>query len=66
MYRVPASQINDERIEKLLSIDQWSGGRPRVDWEQRFQELKQHKSKYGGCNVPQRFKNNPQLGAYVI
>ena len=37
-----------------------------VDWEVRFQQLVEYKRVHGDCNVPQRYKANPQLGTWVI
>ena len=34
-------------------------------WNRRYIELKEYKEKYGDCLVPQRYKENPQLGVWV-
>lgn len=34
-------------------------------WNDRFQELKRFKDKYGHCIVPTKFKPNPSLGCWV-
>ena len=38
---------------------------PYVSWEGRLEELKQYKEKYGNCNIPQRYKDDPKLGQWV-
>ena len=65
------SQMTDERIEKLKDIGfEWSlrpeVSRQRVPWEQRFAELKQYKDIHKHCNVPARWKGNPQLGLGLV
>ena len=34
-------------------------------WWTRFEELEEYKQKVGDCNVPQSYKDNPQLGAWA-
>ena len=34
-------------------------------WEERFTELLSYKESHGDCNVPQRWRTNPQLGKWV-
>ena len=34
-------------------------------WEERFEELKDYRKKYGNCNVPQNYQHNKQLGNWV-
>ena len=36
-----------------------------TSWEDRFEELKDYRKKYGNCNVPQRYQQNKQLGIWV-
>ena len=36
-----------------------------MDWNQRFNQLKEYKEKHGDCDVPQRYKANPQLGMWA-
>ena len=36
-----------------------------ANWENWFSELKAYKDKYGDCNVPQSYKENPRLGSWV-
>jgi Helicase associated domain len=34
-------------------------------WEARLAELKDYKRRFGDCNVPDRWPENPQLGMWV-
>ncbi len=34
-------------------------------WDERYGELKQYKERFGNCNVPQRWAENPQLANWV-
>lgn len=36
-----------------------------VAWEARFEQLKQYQVEHGDCNVPQKYTDNPKLGAWV-
>jgi superfamily II DNA or RNA helicase len=35
-------------------------------WKKRYEELKKFKKKYGHCNVPHKYKDNPRLGGWVV
>jgi hypothetical protein len=53
------SHIREERIHKLseLGFEWWSLLlRERVDWDERFKELKAFKKEHGYCPVPTRLK----------
>ncbi|GFH61993.1 hypothetical protein CTEN210_18469 [Chaetoceros tenuissimus] len=58
------SQIVEERIKKLESIGfEWT---PMKDaWNDRFEELKIFKARYGHCNVPRVYEPNKTLGGWV-
>jgi len=49
------------KLEKLGFV--WNLADSR--WEERFQELVEYKQKYGNCNVPAKYKENPSLGTWV-
>jgi hypothetical protein len=34
-------------------------------WQTRFEELKEYKTKYGNCDVPQKYSPNQRLGSWV-
>jgi len=58
------SQITEERIKKLEAIGfVWN---PKDEaWDLRFNELAAYEEKHGDCLVPQHYKPNKQLGAWV-
>ena len=60
------SQLTEMRIALLESIGfEWVLG-TKTEWEVPFEELKVYKSKYGNCNVPQKWNESPQLGNWVM
>ena len=63
--RGKSRQITPERISALESIGFEWVLIIQTEWEVRYDELKKYKAKYGDCNVPQRWKENPQLGRWV-
>lgn len=38
----------------------------KEQWRRRFEELMEYKNRYGDCNVPQGFVENPQLAIWVV
>ena len=36
-----------------------------TNWEERFEELRDYRKKFGNCNVPARYQHNKQLGSWV-
>jgi hypothetical protein len=40
-------------------------GPKELAWERMFAELKRYKERFGHCNVPSNWKENPQLGMWV-
>jgi len=66
------TQMTDERFHALESIGfvwkaTFNGGmKPDNEkWNVKFEELKSFKKLYGHTLVPQRYKENPQLGQWV-
>jgi len=58
------STITDARIQALESIGfVWDSH--DATWDQRFEELKEFRSRYGHCDVPSNFPSNPQLATWV-
>ena len=56
--------LNAERISKLQALGfEWDPF--NSDWERLFMELEDYKNNHGDCLVPQRFKENKTLGAWV-
>lgn len=59
-----SGQISDDRIARLCTIGfAWIPFDDR--WESWFRALEEHKNKYGNCDVPQKWKENPSLGKWV-
>ena len=58
------SPISNERVAKLNEIGfEWDVN--EAAWEEKLAELVAYKEAYGDCNVPNRFKENEQLGKWV-
>jgi len=59
-----SQRMTPQRLEKLESIDfSWNANDAR--WMKRYAELKAYRQKYGNCDVPDRYKENLQLGTWV-
>ena len=60
--------MSEERRKRFNSIGfTWKirGANASVLWDFRFQELLDYKRVHGDCNLPQKYKANPQLGTWV-
>ena len=58
-----STQLTADRIEKLTEVGfVW---KPRVSWEERFDELVEFKDEFGHCNVSQNYAANPALAKWV-
>uniref|UniRef100_A0A7S0HPV7 Helicase-associated domain-containing protein n=1 Tax=Hanusia phi TaxID=3032 RepID=A0A7S0HPV7_9CRYP len=58
-----AGKLTQDQIRELDSLGfRWG---IHTDWELRFQELLDFRNQHGHCNVPQKYKSNPSLGAWV-
>lgn len=65
-FQTGASDPRAKIIEMYPSYKSLHGAsRADLAWNQRFEELKQFKSIHGHTNVPQKYENNPSLGAWV-
>lgn len=61
-------KLAEERIQKLESIGfKWavSDVKNAEIWEVRFNELLEYKARFGDCDVPNHWEENPQLGHWV-
>lgn len=58
--------MNQERIHALEELGMVWSMCDHVDWEERLEELRQYKQKYGDCLVPNKFPQNPQLGRFLF
>ena len=56
--------MTKERIQALEDIG-FSWDAQEDIWQQRFNELKEYRERYGDCNVPSQWSENPQLGRWV-
>jgi hypothetical protein len=56
--------LSDDQIRRLEEIgfvwDPYA-----VAWDAKFENLKAYRKKHGHCNIPQKSKGNPGLGAWV-
>jgi superfamily II DNA or RNA helicase len=60
--------LDEDRIQKLESIGfKWAVGEFKNTeiWETRFKELLEYRSRFGSCDVPNEWSENPQLGHWV-
>eukprot|EP00957_Ditylum_brightwellii_P174478 13284803-Ditylum_brightwellii.AAC.1 len=58
------SSLTVERIDALLNIGV-NLCSIKLTWQERFQQLLMYKTRYGNCNVPQGWKENPSLAIWV-
>lgn len=65
LFENKPSAMTTERIRMLDDIDFSWNGPQKVTWSERYNELLNFKKIFGHCNVPQKYKNNPQLGVWV-
>jgi len=62
------THMTQERIAKLndigfIWVDQHGGA--KTNWEKKYHELRQYKAEFGDCLVPENYKRNVRLGAWV-
>lgn len=61
-------KLAEDRIQKLESIGfKWAVSEIKNAeiWEIRFKELLEYKARFGDCDVPNHWEENPQLGHWV-
>ncbi|KAL3933402.1 MAG: hypothetical protein SGBAC_010415 [Bacillariaceae sp.] len=58
------SSMSDARQQKLEDVG-FVWDLQTMVWQERYNELVEYKKKYGNCNVPSRFQENPPLGMWV-
>ena len=64
-----STSMSEERRKRLNSIGftwKFQEAQFAFHWGVRFQQLVEYKRFHGDCNVPVRYKVNPQLGKWVI
>ena len=59
------SYLDEERVKKLESIGFIWNVQDAI-WMSRFEELKNFRERYGHCNVPSRWKENPGLTHWMV
>mmetsp|Transcript_20467 Transcript_20467/g.29184 ORF Transcript_20467/g.29184 Transcript_20467/m.29184 type:complete len:846 (+) Transcript_20467:121-2658(+) len=60
------SPMTEERVQALEEVGfTWSISNADNDWADRIEELKAFKAQHGNCLVPNKFNENPKLGAWV-
>jgi len=66
------NKLTKEQINRLEGIGfEWAGGvsrgrKPSVGWNERFHQLEAYKKEHGDCDVPAKYKVNPQLATWVV
>lgn len=62
--RLIKKRISREQEEKLAALGfDWNPTESL--WKDKFNALKRYKEKYGDCNIPDQWKENPSLGQWV-
>ena len=57
-YKLSPNRV--KRLEQLAIV--WD--KYEIAWEEMFAALSDYRQKHGDCNVPQRWKDNPDLGVW--
>jgi hypothetical protein len=57
-------KLSEERRKRLDALG-FGWDRLTTKWNANFQALEAYKEEHGDCNVPKRWKKNPQLGGWV-
>ncbi|MGI8967035.1 MAG: helicase associated domain-containing protein, partial [Limisphaerales bacterium] len=58
-------KLNEESIRRLEELD-FVWHTREASWEQMFSTLLEYQQKYGNCNVPYEWPENPKLGKWVV
>jgi hypothetical protein len=56
--------VSEKRVQRLDKLGfEWT---PHVTvWHKRLEELSDYHQRFGDCNVPQEWRENPQVGRWV-
>ena len=58
--------LSKEKVKRLDELGfPWSGISYENKWNRRIKELLEYKSRYGDCNIPLAWSENPTLGRWV-
>lgn len=61
-FKVKVKDYSQEAIRLFQNIE----GSLKDFWDFMYQQLKEYSCQCGDCNVPQGYKENPQLGTWVV
>ena len=67
-YSVPTAKeakTHDSPNHSSPSVESTSSINSGDGWQTRFEELKEYKTKFGNCDVPQKYSPNQRLGSWV-
>lgn len=60
------SSLTDSRFERLQAVGfRWAKRKGQASWDEKLNELKFYKAKFGNCHVPTKYKGNTALGRWV-
>ena len=60
------SPMTEERVKSLEEIGfVWAISNADTDWTKRVDDLRRYREKHGNCLVPNKYTENPKLGAWV-
>ena len=58
-------KLTQDRIDRLEKIGfRWKDDSNAITFDKRYSELIEFKAKFGHCNVPKRYEENPTLGRW--
>jgi hypothetical protein len=57
-------QQDRENLLSEIGFD-WRANSQNEEWATRLKQLKDYRDRFGNCNVPVKWKENPQLGAWA-
>ena len=62
----PSIKLNLTQIVKLNCLGfVWVKDKIKGVWEKKFEELRIYRNRFGNCNVPEKYDENPSLGKWV-
>eukprot|EP00531_Pseudo-nitzschia_arenysensis_P008397 CAMPEP_0116133040 /NCGR_PEP_ID=MMETSP0329-20121206/9888_1 /TAXON_ID=697910 /ORGANISM="Pseudo-nitzschia arenysensis, Strain B593" /LENGTH=230 /DNA_ID=CAMNT_0003627633 /DNA_START=460 /DNA_END=1152 /DNA_ORIENTATION=+ len=62
--KLKASEVEDEEAEGLSDDDETVADESQ-QWTMRYRQLREYRIFHGDCKVPEKYKENPQLGLWV-
>lgn len=58
-------EITEEQLKLLENIGLWQTAKIDRKWLDKYEELKKYKETHGHCDVPSKWKGNPELANWV-